>query len=144
MLLPYCCSTLNWPKKQIWPDFFATASIQGFSLLYALYQTARDNPEISSSALLERWRDKKDFEILQKLMQRNIFGTDEKASQLIVFNDAIQRLTMKYRDERFEILETKLKQGGLSETELEEYKSLLTRWYLLNAKALKDVYLVRK
>ena len=109
------------------PDFFATASIQGFSLLHALYQTARDNPEISSSALLERWRDKKDFEILQKLMQRNIFGTDEKASQLIVFNDAIQRLTMKYRDERFEILETKLKQGGLSETELEEYKSLLTR-----------------
>jgi DNA primase len=108
-------------------DFFATASIQGFSLLYALYRTARDNPEISSSALLERWRDKKDFEILQKLMQRNIFGTDEKASQLIVFNDAIQRLTMKYRDERFEILEAKLKQGGLSETELEEYKSLLTR-----------------
>ena len=60
-------------------------------------------------------------------MQRNIFGTDEKDSQLIVFNDAIQRLTMKYRDERFEILESKLRQGGLSETELEEYKSLLTR-----------------
>jgi len=107
--------------------FFATASIQGFSLLYALYQTARDNPEISSSALLERWRDKKDFESLHKLIQRNVFGTDEKSSQLIVFNDAIQRLTMKYEDERFEILESKLKQGGLSETELEEYKSLLTR-----------------
>jgi len=109
------------------PDFFATASIQGFSLLHALYQTTQNNPEISSSALLERWRDKKDFEILQKLMQRNVFGTDEKASQLTVFNDAIQRLTMKYNDQRFEILEAKLKQGGLSDTELEEYKSLLTR-----------------
>ncbi len=109
------------------PDFFATASIQGFSLLYALYQTVQNNPEISSSALLERWRDKKDFEILHKLIQRNVFGTDEKASQLIVFSDAILRLTMKYRDERFEILETRLKQGGLSETELEEYKSLLAR-----------------
>ena len=109
------------------PDFFATASIQGFSLLYALYQIARDNPAISSSALLERWRDKGDFEILQKLMQRNVFGTDEKSGQLAVFNDAIQRLTMKLNDERFEILETKLKQGGLSEAELEEYKSLLTR-----------------
>ena len=109
------------------PDFFASASIQGFSLLYALYQIARDNPAISSSALLERWRDKGDFEILQKLMQRNVFGTDEKSGQLAVFNDAIQRLTMKLNDERFEILETKLKQGGLSEAELEEYKSLLTR-----------------
>lgn len=109
------------------PDFFATASIQGFSLLHALYQTTQNNPEISSSALLERWRDKKDFEILQKLMQRNVFGTDEKASQLTVLNDAIQRLTMKYNDQRFEILEAKLKQGGLSDTELEEYKSLLTR-----------------
>ncbi len=109
------------------PDFFATASIQGFSLLYELYQTARNNPGISSSALLERWRDKKDFEILQKLVQRNVFGTDEKSDQLTVFSDAIQRLTMKYKDERYEILESKLKQGGLSETELEEYKSLLTR-----------------
>lgn len=109
------------------PDFFASASIQGFSLLYALYQTARDNPAISSSALLERWRDKKDFEILQKLIRRNVFGTDEKSGQLAVFNDAIQRLTMKFNDERFEILETKLKQDGLSDAELEEYKSLLTR-----------------
>ncbi len=109
------------------PDFFATASIQGFSLLYELYQTARNNPEISSSALLERWRDKKDFEILQKLVQRNVFGTDEKSDQLTVFSDAVQRLIMKYNDERYEILETKLKQGGLSEAELEEYKSLLAR-----------------
>jgi len=109
------------------PDFFATATIQGFSLLHALYQTARDNPAISSSALLERWRDNKDFEILQKLIQRNVFGTDEKAGQLAVFNDAIQRLTLKLNDERFEILDAKLKQGGLSDAELEEYKSLLTR-----------------
>jgi DNA primase len=109
------------------PDFFAAASIQGFSLLYALYKTARDNPAIASSALLERWRDNKDFEILQKLMQRNVFGTDEKAGQLAVFKDAIQRLKMKFNDERFEILEAKLRQDGLSEAELEEYKSLLTR-----------------
>lgn len=114
-------------KETDLPDFFATASIQGFSLLYAIYQTIMNNPEITSSALVERWRENKDFEILQKLLQRNVFGTDEKASQLTIFNDAIQRLIMKYKDERFEILEVKLKQGGLSDTELEEYKSLLTR-----------------
>jgi DNA primase len=114
-------------KEADMPDFFATSSIQGFSLLYALFQTARSNPTLSSSALIERWRGKQDFEILLKLLQRNVFGTDEKAGQLNIFNDAIKSLIMKYRDERFEILEAKLKQGGLSDTELEEYKSLLTR-----------------
>ena len=109
------------------PDFFATASMQGFSLLHALYQTVRNNPDITSSALLERWRDNKDFEILQKLMQRNVFGTADKSDQITVFSDAVQRLSMKYKDERFEVLETKLKQSGLSDAELEEYKSLLTR-----------------
>ncbi len=109
------------------PEFFATAPIQGFSLLHALYRTICENPEITSSALLERWRENNDFGILQKLMQRNVFGTDEKADQLTVFSDAIQRLTMKYNDERFEILEARLKQTGLNEAELEEYKSLLTR-----------------
>ena len=109
------------------PDYFASASIQGFALLHTLYQTVRENPDITSSALLERWRDREDFSILQKLMQRDVFGTDEKAGQLAVFNDAIQRLTQKYHDERFDILETKLKQTGLDEAELEEYKSLLRR-----------------
>ena len=109
------------------PDLFATATIQGFSLLHALYCTVRDNPGISSSALLERWRDNRDFGILQKLMQRNVQGTDEKAGQLAVFRDALQRLVEKYRDERFEALETRLKQNGLSAAELEEYKSLLSR-----------------
>jgi DNA primase len=109
------------------PDYFATAEIQGFSLLHAIHRLVRDNPGISSSALLERWRDKNDFEVLQKLMQRNVFGTDEKADQLAVFRDAINSLNTKYRDARFEILENKLKQGGLNNTELEEYKSLLAR-----------------
>jgi DNA primase len=109
------------------PDYFATASIQGFSLLHALYETIISCPDISSSALLERWRDNKDFEIVQKLIQRNVFGTDEKTGQIAVFSDAIRSLNMKFRDARFEILENKLKQSGLDPAELEEYKSLLVR-----------------
>lgn len=109
------------------PDYFATAPIQGFALLCALYQTIRDNPDIASSALLERWRGLDDFDILQRLMQRNVFGTDDRAGRVAVFSDAIQRLDMKYRDERFNVLQAKLTQSGLNEAEREEYKSLLTR-----------------
>ena len=109
------------------PAFFATATLQGFALLYRLYDTIQSNTGISASALLERWRGKDDFDILQKLMQRNVHGTDEKASQLAVFSDALKSLTLKYNDQRFEALESKLKHEGLSDAELEEYKSLLAR-----------------
>ena len=109
------------------PAVFATVSMQGFTLLNDLYQTIKKAPEITSSALLERWRDKKDFEILKKLMQRNVYGTEEKARRIVVFDDAIKSLVAKYNDVRFEILENKLRQGKLSDTELEEYKSLLVR-----------------
>ena len=109
------------------PRAFATASTQGFKLIHDLHQTIRDHPDITSSALLERWREKSDFGILQKLMQRHVFGTDDKAGQVAVYGDAIQRLIDKYRDERFAALEAKLTHGGLSDTELEEYKSLLSR-----------------
>jgi DNA primase len=109
------------------PAMFATAPLQGFSLLNEIYQIIRKTPNISSSALLERWREKKDFEILQKLMQRNVYGTEEKTRRITVFNDAIKRLVAKHNDARFEILEGKLKQGILSDAELEEYKSLLAR-----------------
>ncbi|MBT8129071.1 MAG: DNA primase [Gammaproteobacteria bacterium] len=109
------------------PVFFATAPLQGFALLHNLHDTIKTNPGISSSALIERWRGKDDFDILQKLMQRNVHGTDEKASQLAVFSDALKSLTLKYNDQRFEALEQKLKQEGLSQKELEEYKTLLAR-----------------
>jgi hypothetical protein len=85
------------------------------------------SPQITSSALLERWRNKKDFEILQKLMQRRIYGTREKDGRIKVFSDAIKSLISKYNDARFEQLEAKLKQGKLDNAELEEYKSLLAR-----------------
>ncbi len=109
------------------PEIFESAPIQGFGLLYTLYKTIADNPELSSSALLERWRNQKDFEIVQKLMQRNIHGTEDKQGRTDVFNDAIKTLIKKYNDARYEVLDNKLRGGGLSEEEMEEYKVLLTQ-----------------
>ena len=109
------------------PETFANAPLQGFPLLAELQRTAMASPQITSSALLERWRNKKDFEILQKLMQRRIYGTKEKDGRVKVYSDAIKSLISKYNDARFEQLENKLKQGKLDNAELEEYKSLLAR-----------------
>ena len=109
------------------PETFASTPLQGFSLLAELHHMVITSPKITSSALLERWRNKKDFEILQKLIQRKVYGTEDKDKRIKVYGDAIKSLTAKYNDARFEMLESKLEQGGLSDAELEEYKSLLTR-----------------
>ena len=109
------------------PDFFATSGLPGYALLYELYQTVRKNPGIPPTAVMERWRDQEEFEILEKLLLRNVYGTEEKSGQAKVFSDAVQRLIEKHQRARFEILEHKLERGGLSESELEEYKSLLSR-----------------
>ena len=109
------------------PDFFATSSLPGYALLYELYQTVKKNPGIPPAAVMERWRDQEEFEILEKLLLRNVYGTEEKSRQAKVFSDAVQRLIEKHQRARFEILEHKLERGGLSESELEEYKSLLSR-----------------
>ena len=109
------------------PETFASTPLQGFSLLAELQREIMASPQITSSALLERWRNKKDFEILQKLVQRKVYGTEDKDKRVQVYSDAIKSLIAKYNDARFEILESKLEQSGLSDAELEEYKSLLTR-----------------
>jgi hypothetical protein len=82
---------------------------------------------LSSSALLERWRGTNEFEILQKLLQRDVQGTDDKQAQEAVYKDAVQQLLNKYKDERYEVLDAKLRESGLSDTEMQEYKELLKR-----------------
>ena len=63
------------------PEVFRDTALQGFSLLFRLHDTILKNPNLSSSALLERWRGNDEFEILQKLLQRDVQGTDDKHTQ---------------------------------------------------------------
>jgi DNA primase len=110
------------------PACFEHSKLQGLPLLYSLRACILDNPGITPSALLERWRDLPESDVLQKLMQRNVEGTTDKQGQSQVFQDAINSLLAKHRDQRFEELDGILRQKGrLSETELREYHSLLTR-----------------
>ena len=109
------------------PDTFRDTSLQGFALLHQLHETILNNPGLSSSALLERWRGTNEFEILQKLLQRDVQGTDDKQAQEAVYKDAVQQLLNKYKDERYEVLDAKLRESGLSDTEMQEYKELLKR-----------------
>jgi len=109
------------------PDSFKHSAIQGLPLLYDIYNLIRNNPEITSSALLERWRDNENFSVLQKMMQRDIVGSDDPQNTRNVFIDTIKNLVVKNNDYRYEVLEKKLQEQGLNEAELDEYKALFTR-----------------
>lgn len=109
------------------PDTFRDIPIQGFSLLYKLHDTIINNTGLASSAILERWRESKEFEILQKLLQREVQGTDDKANREAVYKDAVRSLVKKYNHERYEQLDIKLRDKGLTDAEMEEYKILLTQ-----------------
>ncbi|MDH5610947.1 MAG: DNA primase [Gammaproteobacteria bacterium] len=109
------------------PDSFKDSAIQGLPLLYEIHKLIQSHPEITPSALLERWRDNNNFSALQKMMQRNIVGSDDPQNTKNVLVDTIKNLIDKNNDHRYEILEKKLQETGLNETELGEYKALFTR-----------------
>lgn len=107
------------------PPSFKKSEIQGLPLLYEINHLIRNNPNITSVALLERWRSSEYFPALQKLIQRDVACADLKTQQE-VFSDSINNLTKKHYELRFDFLEKKLQETGLDDTEMEEYKSLLT------------------
>ena len=108
------------------PDFFKTSEIQGLSLIHELYTLIKGHPEITPSALLERWRDNTNFAALQKMMERDVVCSDDPDSMKNLLIDAINNLTRKHHDYRFAVLEKKLQESGLDEQEMDEYKSFLT------------------
>lgn len=109
------------------PDFFIDSTIQGLPLLHELHSLICDHPDITPSAVLERWRENKNFSALQKMMQRDIVCNDEPDSIKNLLTDAIKNLTSKHNDYRYTMLEKKLQESGLDDAEMEEYKSHFTR-----------------
>ena len=83
------------------PENFRTAFTKGLPLLYALQQTIETNTDISSAALLERFRDsehEKALNILSMLQTPETENTDNIAE---VYTNLIERLAIDDRDEYF-------------------------------------------
>ena len=108
------------------PESFKDSAIQGLPLLHEIHCLILNNPDITPSALLERWRDNENFSALQKMMQRNIIGIDDQQNIKTVLTDTIINLTDKHNDHRYALLEKKQQESGLSESEMKEYLTLLT------------------
>lgn len=109
------------------PDTFKASEIQGLPLIHEVHSLIISQPEITPSALLERWRNNEHFSALQKMMQRDIVGIDDQQNIKTLLVDTINNLIDKHNDHRYATLEKKLQESGLNESEMEEYKTLLIR-----------------
>ena len=110
-------------EQAVIPEEFSDSTLKGLPLLFQLYQVIKASPGLSCAALLERWRGKDEFPILEKLLQHNVHGTEARDERAAVFSDLISHLSKKYQDFRFELLHDKMISGEkLSADELAEYR----------------------
>ena len=98
--------------------------IPGSELLAAVLETARQNPNLSTAALIERWRDRPEHRHLLKLMEWEP-AADDMETQRRMFRDAIDRLLARRAELRTEYLLHKARVQGLDSEEKSELQTLL-------------------
>ena len=109
------------------PEALQQADLPGIPLLLQLHRVILDSGSRSPSALLERWRDTPEQDILNKLIQLEIADSEKPEQCQVLFNDALRQLLRQHRDRRHDQLLEKSRQQPLSDEEKQELKALLQR-----------------
>jgi len=105
------------------PEAFSCSSNRGLNLLYTLQRTITDNPDMTSAALLERYRGSEHEGPLLKLSMLSTPETENTDSIRQTYSDLIRRLHI---DDRYKYLQTKMETSHLSEDELKEYSEIIS------------------
>lgn len=95
----------------------------GIDLLIQVMETLRQNPDISSAALLERWRGREDEDILHKVAQWNPSIPDDGVESEL--KGALKKLHKLHQEQRTEKLLEKASREPLSPSEKQELQELL-------------------
>lgn len=111
------------------PFEFKECELEGYPLLFKLHTYATSTTDISSIALLERFRNTEYEGALLKLMEWDIPGVDDEAQRRDVFCDAVENMAKHLRaqfSDRQRALEEKSKTGKLTDEEKQEYLTLIS------------------
>ncbi|APZ44326.1 DNA primase [Acidihalobacter ferrooxydans] len=107
-------------------------SLPGLALLHTLLEIVRENPNITTAALLERWRGKPEQPHLARLLEwTDLHGDETLARQ--VFTDALARTHEQHISQRLDTLLTQARRHTLDAAQKQELNDLLTRSRTLNA-----------
>jgi DNA primase len=91
-------------------------------LLLELIETLEASPNLTTGALLERFRDHESGRHLAKLAAEEITDLDEGLER--EFRDSLEKLQQLAEDQRFAELARKGRQGQLSDAEKREFARL--------------------
>lgn len=108
-------------------DELRVTDIQGIAVMFELYDLIKASPELSSAAILERWREHEMGGYLNKLLHWHIPGVDDKETSLTMLQNAIEKLLQQVKDQRLEVLLHQSQHSGLNEQEMQELKQLMQR-----------------
>ncbi|MDH5424389.1 MAG: DNA primase [Gammaproteobacteria bacterium] len=108
-------------------DELRVTDIQGIAVMFELYDLIKASPELSSAAILERWREHEMGGYLNKLLHWHIPGVDDKETSLIMLQNAIEKLLQQVKDQRLEVLLHQSQHSDLNEQEMQELKQLMQR-----------------
>jgi DNA primase len=95
------------------------------ALLAALLDLTQTQPNLSTAALVERWRDSKHFAGLSRLAEYDLSGAREAPQEELA--GALRRLNEQLREQETESLFRKSRLSDMTEDEKARLKQLLSR-----------------
>ena len=118
-------------------DDLAKLDLPGMDLLLEVLEILRINPDLSTSALIERWRETPSGNHLAKLASEQP-ELDDSAALEVEFIAVMNALKKQSVDLRYDDLQAKLDRGSLDEAEMTEYKMLLQQIYVVKSASKPD------
>ena len=127
----------NWFDAGKNTDTLQNIDLPGMELLLEVLEILKLNPDLSTSALIERWRETPSANHLAKLASEEPELEESSAIEVEFF--AVMDILIKQSiDHRYDDLQAKLDHGSLSDTEMNEYKMLLQQIYVAKSASKPD------
>lgn len=104
--------------------FLATLDMPGIGIVREILELLRNNPQLSTASLLERWRGRDEQQHLSRLLEWSPPGSDD-TTLATLFDDALEQLRRKHGEQNLEYLLRKAEQESLSDEEKDHLRELL-------------------
>lgn len=118
-------------------EILRTLDLPGMELLLEVLEILRVSPNLSTSALIERWRETPSSSHLAKLAAEQP-ELDDSAAIEVEFIAVMDTLIKQSVDLRYDDLQAKLDHGTLDDSEMNEYKMLLQQIYVTKSASKPD------
>jgi DNA primase len=127
----------KWNETSSNIDILKKLDLPGMDLLLEVLEILRVSPDLSTSALIERWRETPSANHLAKLASEEPELDDNDALE-VEFIAVMNTLKKQSVDLRYDDLQAKLDHSPLTEAEMSEYKILLQQLYAAKTASKPD------